>query len=87
MPLNAQRARALLQGMDVDYQPLASNPEYLRWRNAAQWARNTMHQDGLIKGDSAHGTWEITAAGRALLERSERAGGAAKGGPSAPPRG
>ena len=26
---------------DVDYEPLASNPDNLRWRNAAQWARNS----------------------------------------------
>jgi restriction system protein len=55
---------------DVDYQPLASNPENPRWRNAAQWARNTMRQDGLIKDDSPHGTWEISDKGRAMLKRS-----------------
>ena len=53
---------------DVDHQPLASDPEMPRWRNSAQWARNTMRQEGLLKDDSPHGTWEITAAGRARLK-------------------
>lgn len=52
---------------DVDYQPLASDPEMPRWRNSAQWARNTMRQEGLLKDDSPHGTWEITEVGRARI--------------------
>jgi len=54
---------------DVDYQPLNSDPDIPRWRNAAQWARNTMRQEGLIKGDSPHGTWEISDKGRATLRK------------------
>ena len=27
---------------EVDYDPLASNPDNPRWRNAGQWARNSM---------------------------------------------
>lgn len=58
---------------EVDYQPLASDPDNLRWRNSAQWARNTMRQEGLIKDDSPHGTWEISQTGRARLkETAER---------------
>jgi hypothetical protein len=52
---------------DVDCQPLNSDPDIPRWRNAAQWARNTMRQDGLIKEDSPHGTWAISDKGRATL--------------------
>jgi hypothetical protein len=52
---------------DVDYQPLASNPDNLRWRNAAQWARNNMVNEGLLKTDSPRGVWEITEGGRAYL--------------------
>ncbi|MCF7837430.1 MAG: winged helix-turn-helix domain-containing protein [Candidatus Marinimicrobia bacterium] len=54
---------------DVDHEPLASDPDMPRWRNSAQWARNTMRQDGLLKADSPHGTWEISDAGRAHMER------------------
>ena len=48
----------------VDYEPLASGTEMLRWRNTAQWARNTMVEEGLLKLDSPRGMWEITEAGR-----------------------
>jgi len=58
---------------DVDHQPLASDPDMPRWRNSAQWARNTMRQEGLIKDDSPHGTWEISDAGRQKLKEAEKA--------------
>lgn len=53
---------------DVDYQPLASSPDNLRWRNTAQWARNTMVHDGLLQADSQRGVWAITDKGRAALQ-------------------
>ena len=53
---------------DVDYQLLASSPDNLRWRNAAQWARNSMVQEGLLKADSPRGVWEITDKGREMLK-------------------
>ncbi len=56
---------------DVDYEPLASDPNNPRWRNAGQWARNSMIKEGLLKADSPRGVWEITANGRALLNESE----------------
>lgn len=37
---------------DVDHEPLAGDPDMPRWRNSAQWARNTMRQEGLLKDDS-----------------------------------
>ena len=43
----------------VDFEPLASGPDNPRWRNAAQWARNSMVNDGLLKSDSPRGVWEI----------------------------
>jgi len=54
----------------VDYDPLASGPDNPRWRNAAQWARNSMIRDGLLKGDSPRGVWEISNKGRDLLRTS-----------------
>jgi restriction system protein len=51
----------------ADYEPLASGPDYLRWRNAAQWARNTMVNEGLLKNDSPRGVWEISDKGKAHL--------------------
>src|SRR5215831_12455980 len=35
------------------YEALASDHAMPRWRNAAQWARNSMVKDGLLKADSA----------------------------------
>ncbi len=51
----------------VDDQPLPSTPRMPRWRNAAQWARNRMVQEGLLASDSPRGVWEITATGRRWL--------------------
>jgi hypothetical protein len=47
-----------------DYQPLPSLPHCLRWRNTAQWCRNTLVQEGLMKADSPHGVWEIAELGK-----------------------
>jgi len=53
----------------VDFQPLASDPNNLRWRNAAQWCRNNLVKASLMKSDSPRGVWEITEEGRAHLEK------------------
>jgi restriction system protein len=53
----------------VDYQPLVSDLETLRWRNTAQWARNAMVKKGLLRSDSPRGIWEITDAGIAHYEQ------------------
>lgn len=62
----------IMDGMlkDVDYQPLASNPDNPRWRNAAQWARNSMVLEGLLKADSPRGVWEISDRGREMLNNA-----------------
>lgn len=54
---------------DVDYDPLASSPDMPRWRNAAQWARNSMVKESLLKADSPRGIWEVSDRGREALER------------------
>jgi restriction system protein len=56
----------------VDYEPLSSDPEMPRWRNAAQWARNALVRDGLMKSDSPRGVWEISEAGRQWLAKNPR---------------
>lgn len=57
----------------VDFEPLASGPDNPRWRNAAQWARNTMVKEGLLKSDSPRGVWEMTEAGRQHLKEDANA--------------
>jgi len=54
---------------DVDYDLLASSPDNPRWRNAAQWARNSMVREGLLKANSPRGVWEITDKGRTMLQK------------------
>jgi len=54
---------------DVDYQHLSSDPEAIRWRNTAQWARNSLVKKGFLKANSPHGVWEITEAGRKAKDK------------------
>ena len=56
----------------VDYETLPSTPDQARWRNTAQWERNTMVKEGLLKPNSPHGVWEITEEGRRMLMNSGR---------------
>ena len=51
----------------ADYQHLPSTPNTPRWSNTAQWARNSMVQEGLLRNDSPRGTWEISETGKAQL--------------------
>ena len=64
-----ERVEQLMKGVlrEVDYEPLPSNTEMLRWRNTAQWARDAMVREGLLKSNSPRGVWEITEAGRMPL--------------------
>lgn len=52
----------------VDFEPLASDPDMLRWRNSAQWARYSMVKEGMLKAESPRGFWEITDKGRRALQ-------------------
>ncbi len=63
-----QKMRGVLK--QVDYEPLASEPDHPRWRNTAQWARHELVQKGLMKKGSPHGVWEITEAGKAFAQRN-----------------
>lgn len=50
-----------------DYEPLPSDSRSPRWRNTAQWCRNTLVREGLMKSDSPYGVWEISDEGRRWL--------------------
>ena len=53
---------------DVDYQLMPSGGD-IRWRNTAQWARNTLvHQRGLLKKNAGYGIWALTEQGIAQVE-------------------
>ncbi|SFV30231.1 winged helix-turn-helix domain-containing protein [Thermoflavifilum thermophilum] len=51
-----------------DREPLPSDPKSIRWRNTAQWCRNTLVREGLLKNDSPYGVWEISEAGKKWLQ-------------------
>lgn len=52
----------------LDYAVLPSDGKSIRWRNSAQWARNTMvNEDGRMK-KTKNGTWEISDKGQKWLK-------------------
>lgn len=65
-----ERVGAKMKGVlnEYDYQPLPSAPDTARWKNAAQWCRKWLVDEGLLKKDSPSGIWEISEAGRKWLE-------------------
>ena len=53
----------------LDYAVLPSDGKSIRWRNSAQWARNTMvNEDGRMK-KTKNGIWEISDKGRKWLQQ------------------
>jgi hypothetical protein len=55
----------------IDYEAHKSDEKQIRWRNSAQWARNTMvNDDGRMKKGSLNGVWEISEKGRKWLGRT-----------------
>ncbi len=44
----------------------------IRWRNTAQWERNAMVEEGLLKKKSPRGIWELTDKGIKLAEQELR---------------
>ncbi|MGB6221947.1 winged helix-turn-helix domain-containing protein [Haloferula sp.] len=52
----------------LDYENHKSSDKQIRWRNSAQWARNTMvNEDGRMK-KTKNGVWEISATGKKWLQ-------------------
>lgn len=47
-----------------DLQPITSDPQCIRWRNTAQWCRNTMVKEGLLRSDSPRGIWALSEEGK-----------------------
>jgi len=54
---------------EYDYKTLPSDPNQKRWENTAQWARNSMVNEGLLSPDSPRGIWEITKKGIAFCKK------------------
>jgi len=64
LELVAQKMQAILN--PHDWEPLPSGSA-IRWRNTAQWCRQSLVREGLMKADSPHGIWEISDQGRKSL--------------------
>lgn len=58
---------------DFDQKVLPSGRD-LRWRNTAEWARNTMVKKGWLKTGSPYGVWEIAEQGLTWLEEEKKRG-------------
>lgn len=52
---------------EVDYQPIRSGE--IRWRKAANFARDTMVKKGLLKSGSPRGIWELSDFGHMELSK------------------
>lgn len=50
-----------------DRMPLKSG--MIRWENRVMWERLNMVKEGLLKGDSPRGVWELTSKGHDYLKR------------------
>ena len=68
-----KRVRRKMRGIlnKYDLRGLPSEPSQIRWRNTAQWCRNAMVREGLLKNTSRRGVWEITERGRRELTRKQ----------------
>lgn len=53
---------------EADKEMLPSGGQ-IRWRNRVAFQRENMKRQGLIRGDSPRGIWEVTEAGREWLSR------------------
>lgn len=64
------RVHELIHGSlkEADKETLSSAPTTPRWRNTAQWARNSLVKEGLMSSDSPHGVWAITQRGKEFLK-------------------
>jgi restriction system protein len=54
-----------------DLKPLPSDSRAVRWRNTAQWCRDALVREGLMRSDSPRGIWEISDARRKAVETEQ----------------
>lgn len=63
-----EKMKTILKPKDFEHHK--ASVRQIRWRNTAQWARNTMvNDDGRMKKGSRNGYWEISDKGRAWLKK------------------
>ena len=72
VPEVLDRVFQLMRGIlkDIDYEPLGSDPNMLRWEKTAHFARFSMVRKGLLRSNSPRGLWEISDLGRQFLQNA-----------------
>jgi len=60
-----EKMKDVLNSVDLEVLPSGF---HFRWRDSAQWERNTMVNQGLLEKDSPRGIWEITESGKNYLK-------------------
>jgi len=70
-----ERVHELMKGQlnEHDLAVLPSDGVTPRWRNTAQWARNSLREEGLIRDDTPRAVWEISEKGRQWLQEQRKA--------------
>lgn len=64
-----ERVKAMMAAQLNDYDlATLTDGTTLRWRNTAQWARNSMREEGLIQADTPRGLWRISDKGKRWLK-------------------
>ena len=68
------RVGEIMKGRLNEYDHGTLGAGEIRWRNTAEWCRNTMKEMNppLLSPDSGHGWWEITDDGREHLKSNAR---------------
>jgi len=69
------RVHEMMKGQlnEHDLAVLPSDGVTPRWRNTAQWARNSLREEGLIGDDTPRSVWEISDKGRHWLQEQRKA--------------
>jgi len=69
LDLVGEKMRGQLNHYDLERHQSGSRP--VRWRNTAQWCRDSLVEEGLMRSDSPRGIWEISDAGRKAVETEQ----------------
>jgi restriction system protein len=66
------RVGQLLTGTLTDADLATMKHGEIRWRNTAQWERNAMVEEGLLKRKSPRGIWELSEKGILMAKQEVR---------------
>jgi restriction system protein len=64
-----EKLRGRLNHYDLERHQSGSRP--VRWQKTAEWCRDTLVREGLMRSDSPRGIWEISDAGRKAVQSEQ----------------